>query len=163
MPGTPLPPPAPPFDDWPIQLADGRFGYVWYAAPSVLINQVHVPHATVEAVDALHDAFDRVIAVERADYERRGGLLFIHDWRRIDGYERPARQVYLSRMRRRTPGYVRKAVAVLPGTPLLKMAVQTANVLMALRIGGSFALASDPSEVLSEHGVERPTRVGWYE
>lgn len=159
---SPLARPAAPFTNWPVQLADPRFGYAWYAAPGIFLNQLHVRQGTVEVANALHDAIDLVVARERRDYERLGGLLIIHDWRTMRGYDKAARQVYLDRMRSREPGYLRGAVAILPDTPFLKMAVQTANVLMALRIGGTLALANEPTTVLTEHRVEMPTRRGWY-
>lgn len=154
--------PAFPFATWPVQLADARFGYAWYTAPGVFLNQLHVRQGTVEVASALHDAIDLVVERERQDYERFGGLLIVHDWRLMHGYDKAARQVYLDRMRSRAPGYLRGAVAILPDTPFLKMAVQTANVLMALHIGGTLALANDPNKVLQEHRVEMPTRRGWY-
>lgn len=154
--------PSVPFATWPVQLFDPRFGYAWYTAPGVFVNQIIVDEGTVEVANALHDAIDRVIARERADFEQHGGILMIHDWRKMHRYGKGARQAYLERMKSREPGYLRGAVAIVPDTPLLKMAVQTANVLMALRIGGTLALAHDPARVLREHRAETPTKRGWY-
>ncbi len=41
------------------------------------------------------------------------------------------------------------------------MMVQTANVLMALRMGGSVRLANDIERVLAQHRVERPKQTVW--
>src|SRR5690606_5367856 len=119
------------------------------------------PHRTIEVANALHDAIDRVVEREASDFAAHGGLLIVHDWRAMRGYDKAARQVFLNRMKERPAGYLRGAVAVLPDAPLLRMAVQTANVLMALHIGGNLALATDASEPLRKHRVERPSRSGW--
>lgn len=150
----------PPFDRWPEQLADPRFGRAWFCRPAVFVNQLHVDHATAETVSALHDAIDAVLHRRRAEIAEAGGIVMIHDWRRLQGYSPEARRVYLERMRARAPGYLKVAVAIVPDTPLLRMAVQTANVLMALRIGGTLELATDPEPVLQRYGVRTPLP-GW--
>ena len=156
-----LAPPAPPFEDWPVQLADPRFGYAWYTAPGVFVCQVHASHGTVEVADAVHDAIDEVIAKRRADFDRFGGVLMIHDWRLMRGYDTAARQTYLARKKVREPGYLRHVVAVVHNSPLMRMAVQTANLVMALRTGGNMTLANDPAEALAKYQVEKPTTTDW--
>jgi hypothetical protein len=79
----------------------------------------------------------------------------------LRGYDSEARQRYLDRMRRRTPGYIKHAIAVVGTTPLLRMAVQTANVLMALRTGGNLELATDLDTVLRRYSVGVPSTTGW--
>lgn len=156
-----LEPPYLPFRFWPIQLADPRFGYMWFTEPCVLINQVCVPRATTELVSALHDGIDRVIEREAEAIERHHGIVMIHDWRRLQGYDTAARREYLARMRRRKGGYLRQAVAVLPSTPLIKMAVQTADLVMALGVGGKLTFANDIDKVLERFDVKRPLVEGW--
>ncbi|MBX3246973.1 MAG: hypothetical protein KF901_07315 [Myxococcales bacterium] len=63
-------------------------------------------------------------------------------------------------MKRRAPGYLKHAIAVVGSTPLLKMAVQTANILMAMRIGGDLELATDLEAVLRRYQVKAPLP-GW--
>lgn len=63
-------------------------------------------------------------------------------------------------MRSREPGYLKLAVAIVRDTPFLRMAVQTANVLMAMRVGGSLELAMDPEVVLKRYAVQMPLP-GW--
>jgi hypothetical protein len=152
----PLDRPYPPFDTWPIQVADRRFGYAWFTAPCTFVDQAHVERATLAAVHALHDALDDVIVRQAASIEAQGGLLVLHDWRRVKGYEKGAREAYLDRMRARDKGYLRNAVTVLPNTPLLRMAVQTANLLMALKVGGDLELYSNIEPALAKHRIEAP-------
>jgi len=153
--------PHPPLDAWPRQLVDDRFGFAWFIAPAVFVNQLVDAHATVTTVDALHDAIDHVIEVRRAELEAEGGITIIHDWRVLRGYDSEARQRYLDRMRRRAPGYIKTAAVVVGTTPLLRMAVQTANVLMALRTGGNLELATDLDTVLRRYAVGVPSTTGW--
>ena len=150
----------PPFDRWPEQLVDSRFGRAWFCRPAVFVNQLQVEQATVETVNALHDAIDTVLARRRAEIAAAGGIIMIHDWRELRGYTPDARKVYLDRMRSREPGYLKVAVAVVPDTPFLRMAIQTANILMALRIGGSLELTLDPDAVLRRYDVATPLP-GW--
>lgn len=150
----------PPFDRWPEQLKDPRFGRAWFCRPAVFVNQLQVEQATVETVTALHDAIDAVLENHREEIAAAGGIIMIHDWRRLHGYTSEARKVYLDRMRSREPGYLKLAIAIVRDTPFLRMALQTANILMAMRIGGKLELAMDPDVVLKRHAVETPLP-GW--
>lgn len=134
---------------------------MWFTEPCVLINQVCLPRATLDLVSALHDGIDHVIEREAESIERHGGIVMIHDWRQLTGYDTAARRAYLDRMRRRKGGYLKQAVAVLPSTPLIKMAVQTADLVMALGVGGKLSFANDIEKVLERHDVKRPLADGW--
>lgn len=149
-----------PFDRWPEQLVDARFGYAWFTAPSVFLNQLTDRHATITTVHALHDAIDHVLERRREEIDAHGGLTIIHDWRELRSYDSDARKAYLERMKRREPGYLKQAIAIVGNTPLLRMAVQTANILMAMRIGGSLDLSNDADAVLRRCRVASPLP-GW--
>jgi hypothetical protein len=136
-------------------------GYAWYTAPATFVNQLTATHGTIAAATWLHDRIDEVLERERAEVDRAGGLLIVHDWRVLTGYDTDARRVFLERMRRRRRGYLRHAVAVVPPTPLLRMAAQTVNLAMALHSGGKLELATDPAPALAKLGVRAPTIVGW--
>ena len=153
--------PAPPFDDWPVQYEHPEFGYAWYAAPAVFVNQLHAERGTASVANTLHDLVDDILARRGDELREHGGLLIVHDWRRMKGYDAEARRVFLGRMKRREPGYLRAAVAVVRDTPLLRMAVQTANMLMALRVGGDLEMAIEPRAALRAHGGVAPIRRGW--
>lgn len=144
-----------------MQLHDPRFGFAWYTEPCVFLDQATVSRGTVEAVDALHDAIDHVLIREQAAIERHGGLLMIHDWRQLTGYDSSARVAYLRRMKHRRPGYLRHVVSVLPSSPLIRMAVQTANIVMAVSSGGNLRMVTDPQQTLREHRVVTPAAQGW--
>jgi hypothetical protein len=148
--------PAPPFDGWPIQRADPRFGFAWYVEPAVLITQATVEIGTVEAVMAVNDVIDHYVNTRVRDYRAHGGLLIVHDWRSLKGYETVGRQHMLERMKRREGSYLRGAVAVVPDTPMFRMAAQTVNLLMAFRPGGRLQMATDPEVVLRQHGIRPP-------
>ncbi len=153
--------PRPPFDAWPEQLRVPGLGSFWYTAPATFVNQSEIRRATAAAVTRLHDLIDEVIATRVDDYAPYGGLLIFHDWRATESYESDARRVYLERMKSRDPGYMRGAVAVVRDTPMIRMAVQTANLVMALRNGGQLEMATDPALPLSRHGVRAPRTGGW--
>jgi len=146
----------PPFDSWPAQLVDARFGRAWFAEPAVFINQLDAARGTVEAVNGLHDAIDHILAKRREVIREAGGITIIHDWRRRHRYDTEARQIFLERMRAREPGYLKTVVAIVGNTPFLRMAVQTANMLMALRSGGQLELALDAGEVLRNQRISAP-------
>ncbi len=153
--------PRAPFADWPIQLYDARFGFAWFTEPCTFINQLVHPTGTVEVASSLHDAIDHVIAREWARIDKCGGLTIIHDWRKMSDYTSEARVEYLARMKRRDRKYLRNVVAILPDRPLLKMAVQTANIVMALSTGGRLKVTTQALPTLTEQGVQRPARGGW--
>jgi hypothetical protein len=153
--------PLAPFADWPVQLEDPALGFAWYTEPATFVNQLLVERATADTANRLHDVIDHVIEREREDIEAHGGLLIIHDWRELAKYDSDARKAFLDRMRGREPGYLRGAVAVVRNTPLLRMAVQTANLVMALRAGGDLEMTTAVGPALTKHGVAVPTRRGW--
>lgn len=153
--------PLAPFQTWPVHLRDRRFGLAWYTRPGVFVDQIQKPHGTLEVAQALHDAIDHVLERQAKDLEQYGGLFIVHDWRQMQGYDSDARKLFLERMKARKPGYLRGAVAVVPDTPLLRMAVQTSQLVMAFSAGGKLKLATDPSEVLETYGVSHPTRDDW--
>lgn len=153
--------PRAPFSHWPVQLADPQLGYAWYTQPATFVNQLLVERATVDHANRLHDIIDQVIERESEDIAAHGGLLIVHDWRQLSKYDSEARKAFVGRMRSREPGYLRGAVAVVPNTPLLRMAVQTANLVMAMRAGGKLEITTSVGPALAKHGVAVPTVTGW--
>jgi hypothetical protein len=153
--------PREPFADWPIQLFDPRFGFAWYTEPCVFVDQIVYPQGTRDVAEALQDTIEHVLEREREAIAKHGGLLAIHDWRLVTGYTSEARITFLDRMRKRKKGYLRHVVAVMQDTPLLKMAAQTANVVMALGAGGRLHVTVDARVALVRNGVVPPTKTGW--
>ncbi|MBX3246974.1 MAG: hypothetical protein KF901_07320 [Myxococcales bacterium] len=72
MSGRPLMRANPPLDRWPEQLHDPRFGFAWFTAPAVFVNQLADAHATLKTVHALHDAIDHVIERRAREIEAEG-------------------------------------------------------------------------------------------
>lgn len=153
--------PRDPFANWPVQLFDPRFGFAWYTEPCVFVNQLIHPQGTRGLAEALQDAIEHVLDREQEAVKKHSGLLVIHDWRVVTGYTSEARVAFLARMRKRKKGYLRHVVAVMHDTPLLRMAAQTANVVMALGAGGQLFVTVDPRVALVRHGVVPPTTAGW--
>lgn len=87
-----------------------------------------------------------------ADVAERGGIFVIHDWRTMVTYEAEARRVWQDRMQTRPKGYLRgSVVCVLKAAPLLRMAVQAANVVASVTHQAKVSLTTDLQAALAEH------------
>jgi hypothetical protein len=142
--------PQPPFESWPRQAFDPVFGYLWYAQPAIVVTQSIIEHASVAMATFVHDLIDQVIEYAAQDIAQHHGLLFIHDFRSLSGYETEARLEFLARIRRRTPGYTRgTVVAIRMDQPLLRMGVQGANLLLSVAMKAPVSMVSDPAEAVA--------------
>lgn len=151
----------PPFDKWPIHHMDARYGYAWYLGRGLIVSQLAVTHGTEAAAHAHHD-FESAVLREYADeVAENGGIFVIHDWRVMLTYDSSARRVWQERMQVRHKGYLRGAVVCLAkAAPLLKMAVQAANLVASVTHGAKVELTTDIDAALAEHdaGPERIQR-----
>jgi hypothetical protein len=150
----------PPFDRWPTQHLDPRYGYAWYLGNGLIVSHITTSHGSVAAAQAYHDYEERMLREHAADCERAGGLFVIHDWRAMETYDTEARRVWQERMRHRTKGYLRgSVVCVASAGALLRMAVQAGNLVASLVHGAKVELSEDIESVLRAHGVpgEGPT------
>jgi len=147
--------PLPPFNTWRIQLSDPEVGFAWYTSPGILVTQATMTHAGVRASVVLSDWVDLVLETHREELRQCGGLLGIHDWRRFRSYDSEARRLWTQRIRRRPSGYLRKGVIIIAESPLIKMAVAGANLVVAIASGGSsqFEIATNATEVLRKYNV----------
>jgi len=146
-----------PFDTWPIDERDPRFGYRWYCSPGVLVDCLTVRHGTVETVRAMYDSLDRLIAKHSREVDMSGGLLIIGDWRNLKTYDPDARKSFVAELRKSRP--VRGSVVILTSTgAFVRMAVQAARMASAVIGAPSIAVSDDPAAVLAEHGVTPPAR-----
>jgi hypothetical protein len=146
-----------PFDTWPIDEHDPRFGYRWYCSPGVLVDCLTVRHGTVETVRVMHDSLDRLIARHSREIDRSGGLLIIGDWRNTKTYDPEARRLFLAELRKGRP--VRGSVVILTSAgAFIRMAVQAARMASAVIGAPSIAVSDDAAAVLAEHGVTPPAR-----
>jgi hypothetical protein len=152
------PRPRSPFQTWPVQLHDPRFGFAWYTAPAIFIAHIDVTHGSVEATMGLNDALDRVIATRDDEIRAAGGLLVIQDFRTVKSYSSEARQSFVERLKRRPRGYSRGVYVAVGINPLLRMAVQTVNIAFSMVIGGTVELIADPTVILRRLGIQSPAR-----
>jgi hypothetical protein len=139
-----------------VQVYQESYGFLWYTEPATFVSQLVAEHATVSVVTWLHDHIDQVLAVRAEPIARAGGLLLVHDWRAMQGYDKEARLLFSERMKRRRPGYSRGAVVCVPDTPLLRMAVQGTNLLAAFQVRTRVELVTDVTATLARHRVKMP-------
>jgi len=150
-------PPRFPFTGWPVQVTDARLGYLWHVAPNFFLNQTQIRHADANAANALHDWIDRLLAARRDEIAGAGGLVILHDWRSLEGYERDARRVFQARMRARPAGYLKTGYTIVPSTPLFRMAIEAAGLAAVLGSGGRVELGTDPEPILRRLRIAPPS------
>lgn len=151
-----LPPPRAPFADWPIQWKKPGLGYAWYVAPATLITQATITHASVEVAREYMDLGDRLMAASAEQILGAGGLFIINDWRQVESYDSATRPLLMQRMKERPKGYLRRTVICVSPTPVLRMAVQAANLVAAFMAGGPIELSEDLVETLRKYDVGQP-------
>jgi hypothetical protein len=152
--------PWPPFSAWPIQCSDPEIGFAWYAGQGIIVTQITGTHGTARAATVLSDWIDELLDSNASDLAKYGGMLGIHDWRRVLKYDSAARKVWYARIHRRPKGYLRKAVVIVADNPLLKMAVAGANMAIAVasRGEGQIEVATNAQAILSKYCVTAPQR-----
>ena len=150
------PSPRVPFDRWPVQAFEPAFGFLWYTSPAVLVSQAAVPHIPLAAVRVVQDHIDLALAHRATDNAAHGGLLILHDWRMVTGYDRDARLEFFARMRGRPRSYMRHAITCVALSPILRMAVEAGNLAATLVSGAKSEVGSDPAPILREHKVAAP-------
>lgn len=144
-----------------MQFFDANLGFAWYCEPAALVVQTVVEHGTLEAVEALNDLIDRVLAARSRELRAIGGLLLFHDWRTLKTYDKEARERQFARMRARPTGYARRTVIViLPANRLLRTAVEAAGLFSTVSFGSHVALATHPAASLFQFGIRPPGREG---
>jgi hypothetical protein len=146
--------PKPPFDHWNVQHFDPHYGYAWYCGEGLIVSHITVAHSTIDSARAYH-AFEGAILRDRAvELQRAGGLFVIHDWRAMEGYDGDGRQFWQARMRERPKGYLRgSVVCVAKANPLLRMAVEAANLVASVTHGAKVELTTDLDDALRHHRV----------
>jgi hypothetical protein len=146
--------PQPPFDRWPVQHEIPRFGYAWYCERGLIVSHLTVTHGTKEGASAYHDYESSILRLHAAEVEQAGGLFVIHDWRSMATYDAEARRIWQERMKSRKKGYLRGSVVCLVrAAPLLKMAVQAANLWASVLHGAKVELTTDIHAALREHNA----------
>jgi hypothetical protein len=147
----------PPFDRWPAGHFDARYGYAWYCGRGLIVSHLTCRHGTEAAATAYHDFEDLVLRSKPDEIAASGGLFVIHDWRRMQTYDPGARRVWQERMQARKKGYLRgSSVCVSKAGPLLRMAVQAANLVASVAHGAKVELCTDIEATLRAHEVLPP-------
>jgi len=150
--------PLAPLNSWPIQFTDPEVGFAWYLSPGILVTQATTAHASGRVAVVLSDWVDLVRERHHEELSRCGGMLGIHDWRRFRSYASEARRTWMQRIQRRPKGYLRKGVIIIADSPLIKMAVAGANMVVTLASRGDsqFEIATSATQVLREYNLRPP-------
>lgn len=151
----PAAPPKAPFADWPIQLVTPH-GYVWYTDPGVMITQAHIAHADLASVIPMSEYTDAVCEHRRGELAKLGGLLIIHDWRAVKGYDSDTRKHLIKRVQDRQRGQVRGMIIAVSLNPFLRTAVQVASAIMSATTGARLQMVDSLSPSLIDHHVQVP-------
>jgi hypothetical protein len=123
----------------------------------VVVSHITAAHGTAEAAHHYHDYEESVLRDHAGDVRRAGGLFVIHDWRAMETYDGEARRVWQARMRAREKGYLRgSVVCVASAGPLLRMAVQAANLVASVVHGAEVKLSDDLVTTLTSHNIKTP-------
>lgn len=148
--------PRAPFETWPVQAVDERFGFGWWTAPAILVCQATVERATAENAAVVQSWIDAALEERAREVREAGGLFIFHDWRSVRSYDSSARKTYLARMRARPRDYLRHSVTVVAANPMLRMAVETGNLVASMVTGRKVELAHDPAAVIAAHDIRSP-------
>lgn len=148
----------PPFDRWPAGHFDPRYGFAWYCGQGLIVSHLTIGHATEASATTYHDFEEYILRTQAREIADNRGLFVIHDWRKLQTYDPGARRVWQDRMQSRPKGYLRGSiVCVLKAGPLLRMAVQAANLVASLAHGAKVELSTDVEGALRTHKVLPPT------
>ena len=152
----------PPFDRWPPQHVDPHYGFAWYCGKGLVVSHVAVTRGSVPAAHAYHDYEDLMLLEHAEEIEEAGGLFVIHDWRAMETNDPEAGRVWQARMAKRPKRYLRGSIVCLvKATPLLRMAVQAANLVASVSQGAKVELTRDIETALRAHGAAAPPAGGY--
>jgi hypothetical protein len=151
--------PRPPFSTWPTQFASAEYGFGWYVGRGILVTQATVNHGTESTARELTGWFDRVCSAHATEIERVGGAVAIHDWRLVRSYDGAVR-VTLNRWNEVNVAKISKAILVMHDSPLMKMAVAGADLILSIASLGrsKIEIATSLTEVLNKYGVQAPAK-----
>jgi hypothetical protein len=149
-------PPLEPFADWPLQVTIPA-GYIWYTEPGVLVTQAHIEHATYEDTLAMTTRIDTVVQHRKVELAHQGGLLVIHDWRKLKTWENEARQLIVQRSKDRDRRVFRGVVIAIAVNPLLRLLAHFVNATMSAMGGAGVEVVDTVGPSLGKYGVRRPT------
>jgi hypothetical protein len=129
---------------------------MWYTEPGVFVSQAHIEHSNFEDVAAMCMRVDAVLRLRKAEIAKHGGLLIIHDWRRLKSWDDDARQHLIERSIRRARGEVRAVIIAISTNPLFRLMAQVANVTLTALGGARVQLVDALEPSLEKYGVKKP-------
>jgi hypothetical protein len=152
----PPPSPRPPFAGWPRQwqLSDG---HAWLTPHGpAFITQATCTQAKVGLVHELHDVFDE-LARDRVE-ERLPGLVLLHDWRTVTGFDPGVRDAWAVRgARPNAPFRAMPAYIAIGGNKILRMVLKTASLALQMATSAPVArFIDDPEDILRERRIAAP-------
>jgi hypothetical protein len=151
------PRPQPPFDSWPVQFFDPRYGFAWYIEPAILVTQSVEKHGSLAVINLFNDVVDEILELRAESIRAARGLFFFYDWRSVESYDSDARIRQTERMRRRPSGYNRRTVIVVsPQNRFLSMALEAANLFSTIALKSRIELATNAAEALAHADIHRP-------
>jgi hypothetical protein len=147
--------PRHPLHDWPLQVTTPGF-YAWYAEPAVFISQTTGDRGTKRDAEEITHLVDIAIEERGEDVKRLGGLLIVHDWRSLKGYDADARAFMMDRLRSHTRGRIREMVIAIEMSPLFQLALGAANAFLVLATGKNLRTVSAVAPELIRYGIKKP-------
>lgn len=139
-----------PFNTWPrADFQSAEYGRAWYCENGIIVSWAENAWGTESGVGHYLDWESDLIDRKARALDEAGGLYVIHDWRIVTGYESGARTRWQHQMKQRPKGYLRgSTVVVARKAPLLRMAVQAANLVASITQLGKVELDTDLTGVL---------------
>jgi hypothetical protein len=142
---------------WPVHIKDDDVGYFWFAEPNFIVNQPHVDSATEELAGRFNDHIDELLLTNAAALAAAGGAIVIGDWRLVKNYSPAARRAFVERVRKRPPSLMQASIVILEKVaPLLRMAVQTTDLLSTVTGRSRVRVSDDIESIFAELGVRTP-------
>lgn len=160
---VPLPPPREPFRDWPLHIADEHAGfYLWYVEPATFVVQMHTKQVSLLTVQRLVRLVDEAREIRSTEITAAGGGLYIHDWTSVEAVDTAAHRFLQASFRKLSPADVRTIYVAMNMSPILRMLMNTINVVATLMTGKPNVLVRDVREPLGKHGVRAPAQGSRY-
>lgn len=156
-----LPPrPLPPFEGWPIQIADQEASlFGWFVAPNIFLFQYHEPtYGLITAQRVVHYV-DSAMAANREQILGAGGMVAIHDARLISKVAADGQRYLNAAWNKLKPaelsaGYVIVADKM-PGIALA--ALNFVNIVAAFATGKTMKLLRHYAVPFATHAVAPPS------
>jgi hypothetical protein len=130
--------------------------YAWYTEPAAFITQVFAERGTRRDAEEVTRLVDQAIEHRPDEVARAGGILIIHDWRAMKGYDADARAFMMDRIRSQKPGRIREVVIVIDVRPLFHLALSAANAFLVLATGRSLRTVRAVGPELIRCAIRKP-------